>query len=211
MSSITTARMFQTCAKILSLSLFSAFIGCSASSPEALLSRYQIEFLQNEFFMVCVAYGCRHRERTFLDPQEWETVTEMMKPNLSDSPEMERERISETIGLLERIVGSRTGTEHNKARNRPGPPGTRQLDCIAEMVNTNIYLLLLDRDNLLKYHRVAEPARRGPLNLSFWHNTAVIEEKDTGNRYAVDPWFYDNGHPATIIPLDTWMSGYFPD
>lgn len=203
--------MILTCAQFLILGLLSAFIGCSASSPEALLSRYQIEFPENDYFMICVAYGCRHRETTFLDSQEWEKVAEMMEPEIFDSPEMERNRISETIGFLERIIGPRTGTEHNRARNRPGPQGSRQLDCIAEMVNTNIYLLLLDRENLLKHHKVAEPARRGPLNLSFWHNTAVIEETGTGNRYAVDTWFNDNGHPAAIIPLDIWMSGYSPD
>ncbi len=211
MNSITTSRIFTACFKFFGLVLVTVSLGCSARSPEALLSRYEIEFPGNGYLMVCVSYGCRQSEVSFLDPTEWAAVVKEMQPNPSDLPELERKRISETIGLLERIIGPKVGTEQNKSRNRPGPPGSRQLDCIAEMVNTKIYLLLLDRGNLLKHHRVAGPARRGPLNLSFWHNTAVIEETDTGRRFAVDPWFFDNGHPAVIIPLDRWMSGYSPD
>ncbi len=211
MSFITTSRIFAACFKFSGLTLVILGLGCSARSPESLLSRYEIEFPGDGYLMVCVSYGCRHREVTFIDSLEWGLVVQMMEQDDSDSPEMERKRISESIGLMERIIGPKVGTEDNQARNQPGPPGSRQLDCIAEMVNTNIYLLLLDRGNLLGHHRLAEPARRGPLNLSFWHNTAVIEEIETGRRFAVDPWFFDNGHPAAIIPLDRWMSGYSPD
>jgi hypothetical protein len=43
------------------------------------------------------------------------------------------------------------------------------------------------------------------------HSTAVIHEQISGNRYAVDSWFYDNGEPATIVPFDVWKSGYIPE
>ncbi|WP_150112142.1 hypothetical protein [Desulfonatronovibrio hydrogenovorans] len=160
---------------------------------------------------VCVSYACRHHEVAGFEPWEWELVVQKMHPEQNDSPELERDRISKTVGLMEEIIGPKVGTQYNKARNRPGPKGTRQLDCIAETVNTTIYLTLLEDEHLLLYHQVAGPAKRGPMNLTFWHYSAVVKETIPGRRFAVDPWFNDNGHPATVVPLDEWLSGYSPD
>jgi hypothetical protein len=42
-----------------------------------------------------------------------------------------------------------------------------------------------------------------------WPQTiAIIHDKTTGERYAVDSWFYDNGSPATMVPFDVWKDGY---
>ena len=38
----------------------------------------------------------------------------------------------------------------------------------------------------------------------------MIHEIATGNRYAVDSRFFDNGTPATIVPFALWKSGYIP-
>ena len=184
--------------------------GCTSRSPEALLNKHQVALPEIDNLVVCVSYGCRHRETTLIDSLEWEQVREMMESGDGDSPEHERQRVSWTIGLLERIVGPKVGTEHNKGRNREGPPGSRQLDCIADTVNTTTYLLLLSRENLLINHEVVEPARKGPLRLSYWHKTAVMEEKGSGKRFAVDPWFFDNGRPAAVLPLEEWRSGDYP-
>ncbi len=196
--------------KFLYLALVFCALGCSARSPEALLARHEIPFPVVENLTVCVSYGCRYLETTSLGPAEWEKVRTMMTPDGHDSPEHERWRISKTIGLMENIIGPKVGTQHNRGRNKAGPPGTRQLDCIADMVNTTIYLLLLSGENLLRNHKVSAPAQMGPLDLMFWHHTAVIEEKQTHKMFAVDPWFYDNGHPAAILPLDKWRSGDYP-
>ena len=40
---------------------------------------------------------------------------------------------------------------------------------------------------------------------------AVIHEIATGERFAVDSWFYDNGHAATIVPFVTWKANYQPE
>ncbi len=42
------------------------------------------------------------------------------------------------------------------------------------------------------------------------HTTAVIHESASGQRYAVDSCFYDNGFPATIVPFEVWKAGYIP-
>ena len=43
------------------------------------------------------------------------------------------------------------------------------------------------------------------------HQTAVIIDRATGERFAVDTWFYDNGEPAEVIPMDDWFYGWHPN
>jgi hypothetical protein len=43
------------------------------------------------------------------------------------------------------------------------------------------------------------------------HTTAVIEETASGDRYAVDSWFLDNGQPPYIARLEVWKAGGAPD
>ncbi len=35
-------------------------------------------------------------------------------------------------------------------------------------------------------------------------------EVGSGQSYAVDSWFHDNGVPAEIVPLPDWLSGWMP-
>ena len=42
------------------------------------------------------------------------------------------------------------------------------------------------------------------------HNTAVIIEKISGDEFVVDSWFFDNGTPPVIVPLESWLAGYDP-
>ena len=192
--------------RIFVLILLCFIMGCTARSSQALLDRHQIQNPKIDELSVCISYGCRHLLSTYLTDREWDMVVQSMMPGHEDSSFEERQRISETIGLLERIIGPKVGTQYNRARNESGPRGTRQLDCIAETVNTTVYLKLLEENSLMHYHRLVEPARKGPLSSGTWlHFTSVIEELDTGERFAVDPWFFDNGHPAVIISLQRWM------
>jgi hypothetical protein len=39
------------------------------------------------------------------------------------------------------------------------------------------------------------------------HWSAVIRDRNTGKRYAVDSWFLDNGQLPFIQALDEWLSG----
>ena len=85
-----------------------------------------------------------------------------------------------------------------------------QLDCIDESTNTTTYLRLLDQAGLLRHHRVVERATRFGLFVGMPHSTAVIEELDSGNRFAVDSWFHDNGQPPHIVRLEDWRAGLDP-
>lgn len=64
---------------------------------------------------------------------------------------------------------------------------------------------------LINLHEVEDMRTRG-FFLNCWpHSTAVMHEKSTGERFAVDSWFYDNGVAASIVPFKLWKSGYIPE
>jgi DNA-binding MarR family transcriptional regulator len=91
------------------------------------------------------------------------------------------------------------------------------MDCIDHATTTTRLLRLLEQRGLLRFHRVLEPARR----LRVWvfpHYAAQIEEmqrsgegEEVSSRFAVDSWFFDNGHPAAVMRLETWQKGNDPD
>ncbi|MBU6235894.1 MAG: hypothetical protein KGQ41_08615, partial [Alphaproteobacteria bacterium] len=90
--------------------------------------------------------------------------------------------------------------------------GMFQQDCVDESTNTTTYLRLLEMKGWLKFHTVSAPNSRlfltsgnlGP------HSTAVIEDKKTKAKFAVDSWYHDNGEPAEIVDLQEWKSGWKP-
>jgi hypothetical protein len=72
--------------------------------------------------------------------------------------------------------------------------------------------LALKNHNFIHFHDVLSPTGRFPVfHGGRWpHQTAVIQEVDTKNSYAVDSWFHDNGHPPEIVPLKQWKKGWKP-
>jgi hypothetical protein len=109
---------------------------------------------------------------------------------------------------MERLVARQAGTAKDVGRNLAVADQSTQLDCVDEAVNSTTYLQMFAADGLLRYHGVDPPAHRGGAILA--HNTAVLRELATGQRYAIDSWFYDNGAPAVVLSLQTWLDGWEP-
>jgi hypothetical protein len=93
------------------------------------------------------------------------------------------------------------------------------MDCIDHSTTTTRLLRLLDKRGWLRYHRVLDPESRRRF-LVFEHYSAQIEEHvdnlpvttDPGSlRFVVDSWFFDNGHPAVVMPLASWLAGKGPE
>jgi hypothetical protein len=154
-------------------------------------------------FENCVDFHCDETRTVTLADSHWQSVRDLFAGETS--PAGERERIRQAIALLEREVGMITGTSGDMARNMTG--AGKQLDCISESKNTTTYLQLLFNDGLLRWHEINERRVRYPLIFDT-HWTAVIRERNTGQRYAVDSWFLDNGQPPYIQPLEDWLSGH---
>jgi hypothetical protein len=161
-----------------------------------------LSFASSHQVTVCLDYGCDYTRSTDIRAHEWRLVEEILSE--VDSADAERVALAEAIGELEQIVGGKVGTAEDAPRN--ATPDTRiigQLDCIAESINTERYLQLLATSELLRHHRVVgrEVRHRWVFDT---HWTAVIEEIDSGERFAVDSWHRRNGEPAAIQRLSAW-------
>jgi hypothetical protein len=162
-----------------------------------------------ERYSVCFDHSCTTVVTDALSPAEWDMATQPLK-NPSTTAVEERLAIAQAIAIFEEIVGRHTGTYRDKGRNLRGFGQPGQLDCIDESTNTTTYLRLLERGGLLHHHRVLERSTRFGLFVGMPHTTAVIEDAGTGDRYAVDSWFRDNGQPPYIVKLDIWKAGGEP-
>ncbi len=155
-------------------------------------------------FGVCYDYGCKTRQTVRLPEEQWQTVRALFAPEPANATQ-ERRRIARAIALMETLVGTITGTAADLGGNTRGAGMPGQMDCIDESTNTNTYLHLMQADGLLRFHEV-----RGRRMRSRWlvdaHWTAVIRDTGTGQDYAVDSWFFDNGQPPVIARLNDWLA-----
>ncbi|MFQ5850871.1 MAG: hypothetical protein ACE5JU_09820 [Candidatus Binatia bacterium] len=179
-------------------------------APEAYLSKYNVTNPQPVQFPACYSFGCSDSKMVRLTDQEWAEVRTIFDPRPTDA-EAERARVAKAVALIETIVGPQANTSGDRGRNASGSNGSHQLDCIAETVNTTTFLFMMQEDDLITWHRLRYPQHRGLLDFLWPHNTAVLVEKTTGSAFAVDSWFFDNGQPPAIVPLDVWKKGYQPE
>jgi len=155
-------------------------------------------------FFSCTDYHCDEGETVTLSEEQWRQVVALFPP--TEIPAEEREQIRRAIALLETLVGNSTGTWRDLGKNVAGAGQPGQLDCISESKNTTTYLHLLSEDGLIQWHDVEDRKLRHPWILDL-HWSAVIRDRRTGKRYAVDSWFLDNGQQPFIQPLDEWLAG----
>ena len=155
-------------------------------------------------FYSCTDYHCDEGKTVSLSARQWNQVQALFAS--ASTADDERRKIRRTIALLEEQVREITGTSRDLAKNVAGSGLPGQLDCISESRNTTTYLQLLSDYGLLQWHTVEERQLRHPWILDL-HWAAVIRDRSTDKRYAVDSWFLDNGHPPYIQPLDQWLSG----
>jgi hypothetical protein len=164
-----------------------------------------------ESLTVCTGFGCRLKGGLELGRAELDELRGLFwggaRGEAADASD-ERARIALAVAKLERMAGERTGTDGDLERNRRDGAAGGQLDCVAETTNTTVYLLLLERLGVLRYHRVGPPEHRGG-SVFTAHNTAVVFER-SGTPFAVDSWFHANGEPPEIVPLDQWLGGFQP-
>lgn len=156
-----------------------------------------------EHFSVCHGFTCALVSQLGLDAAEWASVVAVFAAPVT-SAEEERSRIAEAIARFETIVGRHTGTSDDRAENQSGDDPAYQMDCIDESTNTTTYLKMLIAKGYVTRHRVEDPVTRGFLIFGWPHTTAVMREIASDVRWAVDSWFFENGRPPVIVPLEVW-------
>lgn len=166
-------------------------------------------------FEVCQGGGCAEISKTSLTELEWNAVTRIFNVPTKSAQEsnevVERQKIAQAIGLLEDLIGKKIGTTGDLAGTFFNGSLTGQQDCNDEAINTTTYMRLLKNNGYMPLHEIEDTRTRNFFFTGWPHTTAVIREIKTGERYAVDSWFYDNGHAATIVTFKQWKANFQPE
>jgi len=163
-----------------------------------------------EAFSICYNHTCKEVETVSLDGHQWQEVQAVFTPSATGSAQ-ERRKVAEAVALLEEMVGGLVGTHRDKGGNLQGMlSGGKQLDCIDESTNTTTFLAMLEKGRLLRWHTVEDRSSRGFFIFGMPHTTAVVKDNTTGEKWAIDSWFHDNGVLPEIVPLGEWRSGWEP-
>ena len=193
-------------------SLSTSLLGCTHERFGPVSQHYvdfHTEAPRNNTVYVCHAYGCRMQTAfRFTDTDIAQLKTLMTKTRKADTPYEERRAVAYAIGWMEKRTGDVIGT----SADRPGMDFSAsgdptQQDCVDEATNTTSYLLILERNGLLKHHVVGTPFSKENLlrGVAGWpHWTAVLKENANGQKWAVDSWIYANGENPAIVEAEKW-------
>ena len=156
---------------------------------------------------ICYNYDCAVQAAVVFSEKQVLQVGALFKK--LPSAETERTAIAQAIGLFETFAGKQTPTHNDRGGNVNDEGVDGRMDCIDHSHNTTAYLRLMEQRGWFNFHRVLEPTMRAHLLVND-HWAARIQEKQGGQEFIVDSWFFDNGHPATLFTLDEWLSGASP-
>lgn len=176
---------------------------------------------------VCYNYGCLAETTVRYSNSQLAWVRKAMAA--AKTPEQERTALAPVIGRLYYWAGRQSPIYADKGGNYADDAVPGSMDCIDHSTTTTRLLTMMARRGMLRYHKVLEPARRARVFV-FEHYSAAIEElpprwlprakitlyaeapdEIQPDRFAVDSWFFDNGKPAVILPLEDWKDGAGPD
>lgn len=160
---------------------------------------------------ICYNWSCVAQAEVVFDDRRLREIEGLLQ--LADSDEAERALLSLAVGQLYRWAGEQSPVRNDRGGNYLDDDADGRMDCIDHSTSTTRLMQMLERRGWLRWHRVMEPARRTRFLIG-QHFAAVIETvrpEDGEARFAVDTWFRDNGEPAVILPLKSWLQGEGPD
>ena len=197
-------------AAIAALIVFAAAtsIAGAATKPgvvDAAYGDYPVTPPTPEAVFVCHGFGCKYRVEWDLTAADRAKLTQLMAAGRS-SPGAERNAVAAAGAWFDRRIGPLAGTVNHVARaGMKYMYDIQQFDCIDTSRNTTSLLLVLDQLNLLRHHDVDAPEARGYMvDGRPPHATAVLVEKGTGIKWAIDSWTVGYGQPLEVMPLTRW-------
>jgi hypothetical protein len=204
-------------ARVLIVLLAAGLSGCisgGGDDPRLHYSVFGAEPPQGNHVTVCHAYTCRiQTPYTFSQGQIAEIAALMSRTKRADTPYEERRAVAYAIAYIDVHVGEKLGI-HDKAGMQFTASGDpTQMDCVDVATNTTSYLLVLQANGLLKHHTVEgtmskENLAKGIVKLNpvaYWpHWSAILKEKESGQKYAVDRWPFDQGENPAVVKVEDW-------
>lgn len=190
--------------RVLSLCLLMPVLGaCTSvsSNYSATLSKVAPSRLT-----VCHGYNCYFRTPLGLGEADMERIRAIMAAG-SASPAAERDAIGNAVAYYEDRAGDAIGVR-DRAKSELNEGGTKgQMDCIDESTNTRTFMLLLQKQGLLRHHTVQSNVSRGFfIDARYPHSTAVLKETGSGKLWAVDSWYEPMGGRPDILTLAEWKT-----
>jgi hypothetical protein len=187
--------------------------GCASgpTTPESYMTGRGLTMPTTERFEHCHGYGCKFIVPIEMTKADWKPIEKIFKPAPKNA-QSERAAITKATALFEQLAGAATKTTTDQAGTFR-KLGDDQLDCVDESTNTTTFMDMMAQKGLIRFHTVQPPTMRLPIiHAGRWpHQTAVLRETATGELYAVDSWFRDNGAPSDVISLKEWKDGWKPN
>jgi len=158
---------------------------------------------------ICHAYGCQEQSKFRFTSADIAKIRNIIRTTKkADTPHEERRGVAYAIAWMEKRVGKALGTDKDRpGMEFAGSGDPTQQDCVDEATNSTSFLLVMQHNDLLKHHRVGRPFSKGNIlqGIQYWpHWAAILIENDTGQRYAVDSWIYENGVNPAIVKAEEW-------
>jgi hypothetical protein len=194
-----------------SIVLSFSMAGCSYSGFGNIEEHFQ-EFgarpPRNNSVTVCSGYGCRTQTNFRFTAADLKRIQALMSGSRkTNTPGQEREAVALTLAWMEKRVGDAVGT----SADRPGDDiagvgDPTQMDCVDVATNLASYLLILQRNGLLKHHEVGTVYVKENITRGFegWTHYAAIIVDRSGQKYAVDGWKLASGIPPEIVEVERW-------
>lgn len=191
--------------------VIAATIACASQPTQAasdggaaFLEKLSLEAAPTQTLVVCHGFGCAHRNQFVLTPAKVATLRGFLAN--AHSAKDERRALAKAVAWFDREGGRAAGTVGRVARAGVGTKsGPGQMDCIDLTANVTELLIVLDRNKMLKFHRVDEPVSRGLIvDGKQPHTTPVIVESATGTAYSVDSWTKAYGQSPDIMTIREW-------
>lgn len=196
---------------IVAMLLPASMLGCAYHGDDVIdahYQRYKARMPEGDRMFACSAYGCQKQTPFHFTDADIAKLQSLMSAAKTKTAAEERATVRETLAWMERRVDAEVGT----ANDRPGDDfagsgDPSQMDCVDVATNLSSYLLVLDRHQLLRHHSVGpvfvkEDYRKG---FSGWtHYAAVLVEKSSNQKYAVDGWLLASDKPPEITEVEKW-------
>jgi hypothetical protein len=156
--------------------------------------------------IVCHGFGCAYQTPILLRPTDRAQLKKLFGPAAAKSPDAERKAMAAAMAWFEKRVAAEAGTARAVARAGYGHAGDpSQFDCFDKTSNTIELLAVIVEMGLLRHHVIDEPVSRAGLG-SLPHTTAVVRERASGRKWAIDGWTHANGELPDVMPLEKWRS-----
>jgi hypothetical protein len=194
------------CVAVVAGSAAAPLQAAASDGGAAFLEKLSLNSAPSQTLVVCHGFGCAYRNQFVLTPARVANLKAML--GAAHSAKDERKILARAVAWFDREGGRAAGTVGRIARaGAATKSGPSQMDCIDLTANITELLIALDRNKLLRYHRVGEPVSRGLfVDGKQPHTTPVIVEIATGAEWSVDSWTKAYGQSPDIMTITEWKS-----